>query len=57
MWCNHLKALKTASGISSQDMYKQTAAKPSFNTETILACVSTPENHNLIYKGHNEEAV
>jgi hypothetical protein len=57
MWCNHLKALKIASGISSQDMYKQTAAKPSFNTETILACVPTPENHNLIYKGHNEEAV
>jgi hypothetical protein len=57
MWCNHLQALKTANEISSQDMYKQTAAKPSFNTETILACVPGQENHNLIYREHNEEAV
>jgi hypothetical protein len=57
MWCNHLQALKTANEISSQDMYKQTAAKPSFNKETILACVPGQENHNLIYREHNEEAV
>ena len=52
-----MKALKIANGISSQDMYKQTAAKPAFNIETILACVPAQENHNLIYRGHNEEAI
>jgi hypothetical protein len=57
MWCNHLKALKTANGISSQDMYKQTVAELLFNTETILACVPSQENYNLIYREHNEETV